>query len=412
VIGKDTYAKTLDCVHCGLCLSACPTYRVLGLETDSPRGRVYMVRALAEGQIEDPGAIRPHLDQCLGCRACEPACPSGVAYGRILEDARAVLTDVAPDRSWRARLRRFLLRAVLPHPRRVRLWFALGAAARALGLHRIAARRGAPLAAAWEAIPPRAQRRPLHGSFAAAGEPRGRVFLFTGCVMEQMFGDVNRATLEVLRANGFAVDVPAAQRCCGALLVHEGLAADARSLARHNLGAFPGDAPIIVNSAGCGAALKEYGDWLGTEAARAFATRCRDVSEFLAERGLTATPRAFPHRVAYDDPCHLCHGQGVRAQPRELLGRVPGLELVAHRDPEACCGSAGIFNLVHVELARTIGRDKATAIADSGAECVASGNPGCLMQLRAHLAEVAPHVRALHPVELLLPGTAPPGSGR
>lgn len=402
----SAYTSSLDCVHCGLCLASCPTYDVLGLETDSPRGRIYLMRALSEGRIEDPEAIRIHLDQCLGCRACETACPSGVEYGHILETVRGEMEQRSPRNSWRARLRRILLTGVVAHQGRLRVAFALGRAAQALRLDRLAARlRLLPRGMGFLSprIPPAAARRPLVGSFEPDGPVRGRVTLFTGCVMEQMFGDVNRATLQLLLANGYAVDVPRDQGCCGALLQHDGQTDHARRLAAHNIEAFRDAEVIVNNSAGCGAAMKDYGHWLATDDARSFAGRCRDVCEFLAEQGLTATPAPFRHTVTYDDPCHLCHGQGVRGQPAELLRQVPGLQLVEHRDPEACCGSAGIYNLVHADLAHDIGQAKAKALAHCEAEVVATGNPGCMMQIDAHLRARGSAARVVHPVELLLP---------
>jgi glycolate oxidase iron-sulfur subunit len=399
------YERSLDCVHCGLCLPACPTYDVLGLETDSPRGRIYLMRALAEGRVEDPNAIEPHLARCLDCRACESACPSGVRYGEILETARSEMQARWPQRGLRARLRRWLLRAVVARKPRLRLLFTVLRAAERLGLRRLATVLHLLPKLAGELMPPipgRSARAPLSGTFTPPGTSRGRVALFTGCVMEQMFGDVNRKTLALLLANGFTVDVPEHQVCCGALLVHDGLADDARALARQNLAAFAPHDTVIHNAAGCGAAMRAYGHLLG-EAGESLARRCRDVTEFLAERGLARAPAPHDGKVAYDDPCHLCHGQGVRAQPRALLAQVPGLQLVSHQDPEACCGSAGIYNLVHGELAAQIGRKKAAALLASGAATVATGNPGCMLQIQAHLREAGSDVRVVHPVELLLP---------
>ncbi len=400
------YTDSLDCVHCGMCLPACPTYDVLGLETDSPRGRIYLMRAMAEGRLEEPTSVRQHLDQCLGCRACETACPSGVRYGEILESFRSEMERSSPEPGTAARVRRFLLSKLIAHQGRLRVAFGLARLLHVLRLDRLAARlrlvpRG--MALLLPTIPPAASRRPLHGTHTPTGTARGRVALFTGCVMEQMFGDVNRATLQLLLANGFEVDVVSGQVCCGALLLHNGQADDARALAARNVQAFPPDLPIIINSAGCGAALKEYGHLLSTDDASAFAARCRDVCEFLDDQGLTATPAPFPHRVAYDDACHLSHGQGVRTPPRALLTRVPELELVAHDDPDTCCGSAGIYNLVHPDLAEPIGRTKADSLLASPAEYVATGNPGCMLQIQAHLRRCGSPIRVLHPVQLLLP---------
>lgn len=402
----EFYARSLDCVHCGLCLESCPTYGVLGLETDSPRGRIYLMRALAEGRLEDPPSIRRHLDQCLGCRACETACPSGVRYGALLEAARAEMSERWPERGLRARLRRFLLAQVVARPRRLRAAFRVGRIAELLGLRRLAVLLGIVPRAVDRLVPrvpPGPARRSLAGLHRPRGPVRGRVMLFTGCVMEQVFGHINRATLDVLLANGFEVEVPADQRCCGALLLHDGQRDAAIGLARANLAAFAGDARIVNNSAGCGAALAEYGDLLDGDDARAFAARCRDVTAFLAEVGLTARPAAFPHAVAYDAPCHLCHGQGVRTQPLALLQQVPGLRLVPNPRAEDCCGSAGIYNILQPELARRIGTAKSESLVTSGAEVVATGNPGCMMHIAAHLREAGSSIRVCHPIELLRP---------
>jgi len=400
------YVRSLDCVHCGLCLEACPTYRVLGLETDSPRGRLYLMRALAEGRIEDPANITPHLDRCLDCRACESVCPSGVRYGQILEAVRGELAKDQPARGPAARLRRFLLWHVVARQRRLRLVFALGRLAERMGL-RWAARALGILRPHQDAllpkIPPARERRSLAGTHPAEGVARGEVALFTGCVMEQLFGRVNRATIALLQRNGFTVHVPEAQVCCGALLLHDGQVDRARTLARANVAAFAGSLPILTNSAGCGCAMREYDQLLDTAASRDFAHRVRDVSEFLAGVGLTATPAPRPQRVAYDDPCHLCHGQGVREQPRQLLRQVPHLQLVAHADPEDCCGSAGIYNLLQPELARAIGARKAASLLASSAEVVVTANPGCMLQLRAHLRSAPRAIDVVHLVEVLLP---------
>lgn len=419
----DAYTRSLDCIHCGLCLPACPTHQVLGLESDSPRGRIYLMRALAEGRIEDPEEIRPHLDQCLDCRACETVCPSGVQYGEVLETVRSEMAKGTPDRRFGARVRRFLLSRLVARQGRLRWAFRFGRLAQITGLQRLAfALRLVPkgMRTMAPAIPPARERAPLVGTFTPEGTSRGEVWLFTGCVMEQLFGHINRLTRDLLVDNGFTVHVPKDQGCCGALLIHNGQSDAARPLARNNLRAFR-DAPVIINnSAGCGAALKEYPHLLGeaglgspsqcaappgatenpelAEQAADFASRCRDISEFLGEHGLTSTPDQLHKKVAYEDPCHLCHAQGIRKQPRDLLRAVPGLELLDQPDADGCCGSAGIYNINHPELAGEIGRRKAEALQDSGAEIVATGNPGCMMQLQAHLG---PDIPVMHPVELL-----------
>ncbi|MCA8943432.1 MAG: (Fe-S)-binding protein [Planctomycetes bacterium] len=397
------YARSLDCVHCGLCIESCPTYTLLGRETDSPRGRIYLMRALAEERIEDPTAVRGPLDRCLGCRACETVCPSGVRYGQLLETVRA---ELPRPRGVGARVRRALLVHLVAEPARLRLAFTLARFAERVGLRALARtigilpRRADRLV---PEVPPGEQRRPLTGVHRPDGAVRGRVQLFTGCVMEQVFGDINRATRDLLVANGFEVEVPAGQVCCGALHRHDGLADAADRLLAANIAAFRGDAPIVHNSAGCGAALSEYGEHRESDDAREFSSRCRDVTEFLAEVGLIAEPAPFPRRVAYDAPCHLSHAQGVRQQPIDLLRRVPGLELVEHAGRETCCGSAGIYNLLQPDIAERIGAAKAEALVGSGAEVVATGNPGCMMQIRAHLAARGAAIRTLHPVALLLP---------
>lgn len=396
-------ASVFDCVHCGLCLQACPTYDVLGLETDSPRGRIHLMRAWGEGRITDVEAIRPHLDRCLACRACETACPSGVGYGEILEEARSKLGS--------PRWRRFLLTRVLVRPRRLRALVRLLRGAELLGLRRLAEwlrLLPASLRDLLPRIPTARERKPLTGTYEPRGAARGTVMLFTGCVMAELFGDINRKTLKLLLANGYRVEVPDRQVCCGALPLHDGHADVARKLARQNIAAFRGSYPVLHNSAGCGAAMKEYGRLLGGEAGRQLAARAKDVLEFLASEGLHATPARVPARVAYDDPCHLCHAQGVRAAPRELLAQVPGLVLVEHEGAETCCGSAGIYNLTQAAMAAEIGKNKAQRLRSARPDLVATGNPGCIMQIRAHLRAAGSEIQVLHPVELLLPGDHSP----
>lgn len=407
---SGSYPHTLDCVHCGLCMPTCPTYQVLGIEAESPRGRVYLMRALAEGRVQDPQSIRPHLDRCLDCRACETACPSGVRYGEILETTRAELEHDTPKRGFAAWLTRTMLWHVVARQRRLRFVCALLRGAELLGLRWLATKlRLVPraMAAIAPSMPPSRLRKPLPTGLhrpPAGRTARGqRVALFTGCIMEPMFGHVNRATLQVLLANGFEVRVPTQQRCCGALLVHAGRPDRAQKLARENVAAFADDEIVINNSAGCGCALKEYGQLLDSDDGRAFAAKCRDVSEFLAAEGLTATPAARPERAVYDDPCHLCHGQGVRQAPRDLLQAVPGLELVESAQSEECCGSAGIYNLQQPELAAEIGQRKATHLRQCAADLVVTGNPGCLLQIDSHLRRSGHKLPVRHPIELLLP---------
>ena len=406
---SDVYPRTLDCIHCGLCLSACPTYRVTGRESASPRGRVYLMRGVAEGQIELGAGVAAELDLCLGCRACESACPSGVEYGAMLEGAREAVARAGLRRGLAPRIARLALRHVLPRRRRLHGLLSLLAVVQRLRLDRLvspllpsALRRARRLL---PAVPALAERRPLPAFTAARGERRGRVALFEGCIASQLFGSVNRATLRVLSCNGFDVVVPRRQTCCGALQAHQGDLSLARDLARENIAAFSGgDAEavdaVVTNSAGCGAVLREVERWLPGEGT-GFAARVRDVCEFLDEVGLRPPPHRIDARVCYDDPCHLVHAQRVSAAPRRLLARVDGLELVGHADAEVCCGAAGIYNLTQRDMSQRVLEPKLAALEAAGPDFVASGNPGCLIQLQAGLDERELSIRALHPIELL-----------
>lgn len=429
-LARDVHAGTLDCVHCGLCLQSCPTYRVTGRETSSPRGRIYLMRGHAEGRLDDPALLEEEAFLCLGCRACETACPSGVRYGEILEQTRAAIR--APERSAESSpggeasagtaigeprrasigsrlavaFERFLLRELVP--RRDRLarvvgWLAL---VQRLGLDRLAARilprTLAARAALMPAIPPSAERRRMPAFTPARGARRGRVALFEGCIMPELFGRVNDAARLVLARAGYDVVVPEAQGCCGALHAHAGDDATAKRLARANVAVFAGEEfdALLVTSAGCSAALKESTHWIGADA-QPVAGRVRDVLEFLdsVEPRLALAPTR--QRVCYDDPCHLIHAQGISAAPRNLLRAIPGLELVAHRGAEVCCGAAGIYNLTHPEMSARVLAPKLDALADAAPEIVATANPGCAMQLAAGLAGRGIPARVVHPIELL-----------
>ena len=404
---------SLDCVHCGLCLSSCPTYVETGRETSSPRGRVYLMRGLAEGRIEAGPLLEEEAFLCLDCRACETACPSGVAYGAMVEDAREHVVASGGHTGLAGRLERFAVRAIVPRPARLR---ALLAPLRLLQRTRLdralVALLPASLARPLELaprVPAAAEREALPLDVRAEGERRGRVAFFVGCLMPEVFPQIHRATLRVLVRNGFDVHVPPAQGCCGALQAHAGERATANALARRNVGAFeaaPDDASsapfdaIVVNSAGCGAALREADRWLGASAA-GFAGRVRDVCELLAQVGVRAPEHPLHGRVCYDDPCHLVHAQGVAAAPRELLDAIPGLERVEHDDAGACCGAACVYNLTHPAMSRAVLARKLDAIARVDPDWVATGNPGCLMQIAAGLRERRLRARAVHPIELL-----------
>ncbi|MFL6116705.1 MAG: (Fe-S)-binding protein [Catenulispora sp.] len=417
---------TSACVHCGFCLPACPTYALTGDENDSPRGRIHLMRQVLTGQAELDPAVAEHVDSCLGCLSCVTACPSGVRYDRIIEEFRPRVEQAYAEPRGDRMFRRLVF-ALFPHPLRLRI-AALGAVAyRRTGgaalLRSSGLLRRFPRLEAMEALMPpttvrRAWRRPAARHNPAVGERRRTVALITGCVQRVFFGDVNAATVRVLRAEGCDVEVPD-QGCCGALSLHAGREQEARRYARRMLDAFQ-DAEvevhgvpvreldaIVVNVAGCGSTLKQYGELLAddpeyAERAAEFAARVRDVSEVLA--GLE--PRAERHpvraRVAYHDACHLAHGQGVRAEPRRLLTGVPGLDLVEPAEAAFCCGSAGIHNLVRPEAAEQLGRRKAERIRATDPDLVATGNPGCLLQIQRYLNEDAETATpVVHPIEIV-----------
>ncbi|HTO54421.1 MAG TPA: (Fe-S)-binding protein [Myxococcota bacterium] len=398
--GKLDYQATLDCVHCGLCLPHCPTYQETGRESSSPRGRIYLMRGVAEERIPLDSLVVEEMSFCLACRACESACPAGVRYGHLVESMRAEI-DARGARGRLARaLERFALRGVIASPRRLERLFGLLRRYQKSGLQRAvrASRLLAlvpPLARMERMLPPldAPHRPPL--LVPAEGARRGRVAFFAGCVMPELFGRANAATIEVLARNGFEVEIPAGQVCCGALHLHSGDPETAEKLHRANRVAFRTDTvdAIIVNSAGCGAALKDRAD--------PFARKVKDATEFLAEAGLRAKPGALPLRVAYDDPCHLLHGQRIAAAPRALLSAIPELELFdlpGHRD---CCGAAGIYNVTQPEMAAKLLARKLQAIHDTAPDVVATGNPGCLLQIGSGVRAQSLAVEVLHPLELL-----------
>jgi len=391
------------CIHCGFCLPACPTYLTLEDENDSPRGRIVLMKAVVEGTLAlDDADVRTHIDQCLGCRACETACPSGVPYGHLLEATRATLTDVKPNPPI-ARLILF----VFARRSLLRLAMLGGRVARATRLSwllsRLPGRIGFSMAMLESTRSP--LKRKKYGP--ESDGTRGTAALLTGCVMEGLYADTNRATERTLTANGYRMAAAPGQRCCGALHVHAGDADTARKLARANVAAFEksGADYIVANAAGCGAMMKEYGallvddpDW--HERAEALAARVRDVSELLAAAG----PRPggeLPLTVTYDAPCHLMHAQRVVAAPLAVLSAVPGLTRVPLEGSEHCCGSAGIYNLIETDVSDRVLAPKLANIAATSAPLVVTGNPGCLMQIGAGLRQARMKARVVHPVDLL-----------
>ena len=401
----------LRCVHCGLCLNHCPTYSELGLETESPRGRLYLMRGVSQGRVSITANLVSHLDRCLQCRNCEAVCPSGVRYGHIMEGARAqIMRDGhrAPA-AWRAS--RLLLRSFFSEPRRLRPFMT------ALGLYQ---RSG--LAALVQSLPgpwqplvqmtPDVSPRPYDARGVVAdpadGSPRFRVALLAGCVMPYLFANVHEATVRVLARQGCRVTVPTGQVCCGALHLHAGDRQEARRLARRNIDAFLAESvdAVLVNAGGCGAALKEYGELLKddpryADKARRFSSLVRDVTEFLADLTLADGLGSLHQVVTYQDPCHLAHAQGVKAQPRALLRAIPGLELREMAEPDLCCGSGGFYSLFHPHMARRLLQRKMRDVASTGASVIATANPGCHLQLEAGLRRYALPGRVVHVVELL-----------
>ncbi|HVZ73291.1 MAG TPA: (Fe-S)-binding protein [Polyangia bacterium] len=424
--GAPALADVAACVHCGMCLEACPTYKELREEADSPRGRLYLIRGLVEQKLAPTPAVVAHLDRCLDCRACETACPSTVKYGEILEKTRTVLEPTRPPSRARALARWLGFRVLLPSRAAQTVFFKVVWVAQALGLVRLGswlARRGwlprplAALAASPPEIPASSFRaRAGQTSFPAKGERRARVALFTGCVADHLFADVNDATVRVLVENGCDVELVADEVCCGALHIHNGARDQAQELARANIRAFAAlgadrfDA-VISNAAGCGAELRHYGALLPDEPEAAhFGARVRDVAEFLAELGLREPParETPPVRVAYDEPCHLVHAQKISEPPKRLLRACPGVALVHLDEADACCGGAGVYWLTEPELSARVTARKIDAVRRSGAEVVATGNPGCLLQIRNAARAAGLSIRVAHPIELLADAYARP----
>jgi glycolate oxidase iron-sulfur subunit len=401
------------CVHCGFCLPTCPTYAVLGVEMDSPRGRIRLMKTVWEGRVGvDSPDFERHIAQCLDCRACETACPSGVEYGKLVEGARSQILAARPRSIPERLIRALAFDWLLPSRARLAAFAALSVAAKRFGAAAVLRATGLAsarrLAELLDLVPDRASARGPAAIVDAVGARRGRVALFSGCVMGSAFGPTNAATARVLARNGFEVIVHEGQTCCGALHAHAGERERARALARHNIAAFERldvDA-IIVNAAGCGANMKEYG-WLlkddprWRERAEEFARHVRDATEFLGDRGLTAAPSPLRVRATYDDPCHLLHGQRISAQPRALLAAIPDLELVPLNEADMCCGSAGTYNVTQPDLSKALLDRKVANILRTGADVVVTANPGCLMQIQAGLRRARSKARVVHLLDLL-----------
>ena len=393
-----------DCVHCGFCLESCPTYVLWAQEADSPRGRIVLIDEGLHSDHKLTDEMVSHFDSCLGCMACVSACPSGVRYDRLIERVRPQI-ERGHQRDAADRALRLLLFETLPHPRRLRALAPMLAAARRLGAERLPERL-AMLAKVAPRVPLRRTRGgKLPERTPATGEQRGRVALLLGCVQRIFYPQVHRATVATLAAEGFEVLAPPVPDCCGALELHGGEEEAAVARAQATMAAFQalGDLDyVVVNAAGCGSAMKEYGELLETGQARAFSERVRDVTELLASVPRRANLGPVALRVAYHDACHLAHAQRVRDQPRELLEEIPDLELLEVRqEREICCGSAGIYNLVQPRAAAELGARKARHLLETGAQAIAAGNPGCAAQLDLYLRELGQPLPIHHPVELL-----------
>jgi glycolate dehydrogenase iron-sulfur subunit len=405
--------KLLACIHCGLCLEACPTYVITGDENDGPRGRLYLMRAVAEGRLEKTSsAFATHIDRCLGCRACEQVCPAGVEYGQLLEASREVLLDAQPKPDLANRLLRFVLRHVWLSPSRLRLFFGASRLFRDMGFSRLLLesrllpRRAefgvALLESSKEISPAKAQRRKGKNAPRKGEE----VLLFKGCVGEGLFARVNRATERVLGANDFNVKAPSEQVCCGALHAHAGDLEGARELARRNIAAFDSDAPIVTNAGGCGAMLTTYGHLFANdpnlaEAAANFSSRVRDVSQQLATTEMRTAPSPVETRVTYDTSCHLLFGQHSGETSERMLRSVVGKNFAPLNGTERCCGAAGVYNLLQPEMSQLVLKEKLDHVKETGAAILATGNPGCQMHIGAGACLSGMKLRVCHPIELV-----------
>lgn len=405
-----------QCVHCGFCLPVCPTYQLWREEMDSPRGRIYLMQMARSGNAEslDAGMVQ-HFDRCLGCMACMTACPSGVEYSKLIEATRAQV-ERNHHRSFFDRLHRALIFSIFPNPGRLRFvslfaWIYQHLGLRWLvhniGLLRLLPARMQQMESLLPSVTLRMLTAKLPVRIAPIGAPRARVGLMLGCVQRVFFEHVNAATARVLTAEGCDVYIPREQGCCGALMTHTGREDEAIVAARKLIDSFePLNLDyIVINAAGCGSNVKDYGHLLRddpayAQRAQAFAAKCRDISEVLAELAPQAPRHPVPMRIAYQDPCHLFHAQRVGRQPRDLLRTIPGLELLELPDT-GCCGSAGVYNLIEPDTAHELGERKARTVADTGADALVSGNPGCMLQITKELHRLGRDMPAFHLVELL-----------
>ncbi|MGF1478301.1 MAG: (Fe-S)-binding protein [Cyanophyceae cyanobacterium] len=406
------------CVHCGFCLATCPSYRVIGKEMDSPRGRIYLMDAINKGEATLDETTTQHFDSCLGCLACVTTCPSGVQYDRLIAATRPQVERNQPRSLWE-RLYRQLIFKIFPYPQRLRPLLVLLWLYQAIGLQKLVRATGilkiVPRLAAMESILPKITRAAFRDNFPdvipAQGKQRYRVGVILGCVQRLFFSPVNEATVRVLTANGCEVVIPKTQGCCAALPAHQGQEEQAQALARQMIDSFEGtdvDA-VIINAAGCGHTLKEYEHILEDdpeyrEKAKQFTAKVKDVQEFLMEVGVTAplSPLAEDDlAIVYQDACHLLHGQKISLQPRQLLRLIPGVTLKEPLDASLCCGSAGVYNMLQPLVADELGQQKVDNLLNTGAQLIASPNPGCALQIQKHLQRKGKEMKVMHPMELL-----------
>lgn len=407
------------CVHCGFCLSTCPSYRVIGKEMDSPRGRIYLMNAINKGEANLAEGTVEHFDSCLGCLACVSTCPSGVQYDKLIAATRPQVERNYP-RSLTDRLVRAIIFNLFPYPGRLRLFLPLLYLYQKLGIQKLVRSTGllkkfVPRLAAMESILPQLNLDSFQDKFPdiipAQGEKRYRVGVILGCVQRLFFSPINEATVRVLTANGCEVVIPKTQGCCAALPEHQGQKEQAQALARQMIDSFEetGVDYIIINAAGCGHTLKEYGHILEDdpeyrEKAKEFAGKVRDAQEFLAQVGLTSPLSSVtdePLRMVYQDACHLLHGQKISIQPRQLLRQIPNVKLLEPIDAALCCGSAGVYNMLQPEVADELGQQKVENLLNTGAQLIASPNPGCSLQIKKHLRLKGKEITLMHPMELL-----------
>lgn len=415
-IAKDAPSWELlsTCVHCGLCLNHCPTYKVLREEMDSPRGRIFQVLQVNEGKMALGDTFVKHIDRCLGCVACEIACPSGVKYGRIVERARAQIEEGYKRPFLQRHLRQFFYKKVIPNFKTLQMVAGGMRLYQRSGLQTLVRKSGLLKllgVADLDKLSPQIDEEfffdQIGKVFPAVGEKRGKVAFVAGCINNVAFSHLNRATVNVLRQNGIEVHIPAGQGCCGALHAHAGLRDEARELARHNIDIFLAENydAIVSNAAGCGSNMKEYDDLLEhdqvyLERARQFKAKMRDITEYLAGIGLRPPKKKIGQRVAYQDPCHLANAQRIRTQPRELLVAI-GCELVELPHPDQCCGSAGVYNVAQNELSMKILEEKMEDVTSVSSDMLATANVGCMIQLRAGMQGKGLQTPVKHVIELL-----------